>query len=123
MSNAGWIDWELWEGFIGLKGITLDRPRLSKHPQHEEIVYPIDYGYVNGTTSADGEEQDIFVGTAQNGLVGAIFTEDLQKGDSECKLIYDCSPEEIYLVNGFINFAPNLMHGRLLMRYPMKDLW
>ena len=123
MNSAGWVDWELWEGFIRLKGITIDRPLHSVHPQYEEMVYPIDYGYVNSTVSADGEEQDIFVGTANNGLVGAIFTEDHQKSDRECKLIYDCSPKEIYLVNGFINFLPNLMHGRLLMRYLMKDLW
>ena len=122
MSSPGWVDWELWEGFIRLKGYTLDRPKDSVHPKHPEIVYPIDYGFVNETHSVDGEEQDIFVGSGQNGLVAAIFTTDIRKGDQECKLIYNCTPAEIYLVNGFINFNPDLMYGRLLMRTPMRAL-
>ena len=85
-------------------------------------VTPIDYGYVNDTSSADGEEQDIFIGTDENSLVGAIFTVDHRKGDRECKFIYNCSREEIYLINGFINFAPDLMNGRLLLRRAMKAI-
>ncbi|CAN0593122.1 unnamed protein product, partial [Laminaria digitata] len=36
---------------------------------------------------------------------------------------YNCTPEEVYLVNGFINFAPELMQGELVMRRPMHGLW
>ena len=46
MNSAGWVDWELWEGFIRLKGITIDRPLHSVHPQYEEmnpIFDTIDY--------------------------------------------------------------------------------
>jgi len=119
----GFVDWKQWEGLISLKGITIERPAGAPHPDHPEIVYPIDYGYVNGTLTVDGAEMDVFKGTAENGLVAAIFTEDARKGDLEAKLIVDCTPAEIYLVNGFINFAPSLMQGRLLMRYSMRSLW
>ena len=123
MNSVGWVDWELWEGFIRLKGWTIERPKLSSHPSFPDIIYPIDYGFVNETQSVDGEELDIFVGSDSNGLVAAIFTTDIRKGDQECKLLYNCSPSEIYLVNGFINFNPELMHGRLLMRQRMHSLW
>jgi inorganic pyrophosphatase len=119
----GFIDWEQWEALIRLKGITIERAAGTTHPKYADIVYPIDYGFVNGTDSADGEEMDLFKGTADNGLIAAIFTEDRRKGDLEAKLIFDCTPQEIYLINGFINFAPDLMRGRLLMRSPMKSLW
>lgn len=119
----GFVDWSQWEGLIRLKGITIERAAGTPHPDHPDIIYPIDYGYVNGTHTVDGAEMDVFRGTADNGLVAAIFTEDARKGDLEAKLIVDCSPAEIYLVNGFINFAPTLMQGRLLMRYPMASLW
>ncbi|NQV73964.1 hypothetical protein HQ496_12640 [bacterium] len=119
----GWIDWEMWDGAIALKGMTIDRPARSAHPSYPDIIYPIDYGYVNDSISVDGEELDVFVGSASNGLVAAIFTSDIRKGDQECKLIYNCSPEEIYLVNGFINYDTSLMNGRLLLRRPMKALW
>lgn len=119
----GWIDWDRWDEIIRLKGYSLDRPKGTTHPGFDDIVYPIDYGFVPGTVSVDGEEQDIFVGSAANGLVAAIFTEDVRKGDQECKLIFNCTPAEIYLINGFVNFDPALMSGRLLMRFPMKELW
>jgi len=121
--KPGWVDWETWDGIIRLKGITVDRPSLSAHPSYPDIIYPIDYGYVNETMTVDGEEQDIFVGSANTGLVGAIFTIDHRKGDKECKMIFNCSPIEIYLVNGFVNFAPDLMSGRLLLRKDLQILW
>jgi inorganic pyrophosphatase len=117
------FDWEAHEALIAKNGITLDRPRYSHHPDHPEIIYPIDYGYINGVMGLDGHELDIFVGTSLTGLVGYLFTTDHRKGDQEYKLIYNCSPAEVYLVNGFINFAPRLMSGELVMRYPMARLW
>lgn len=119
----GFVDWQQWESLIRLKGITIERAAGTTHPEYTDIVYPIDYGFVNGTDTVDGAEMDVFKGSANNGLVAAIFTEDRRKGDLEAKLIVDCTPQEIYLVNGFINFAPDLMRGRLLMRVPMKTLW
>ena len=121
--RSGFVDWEQWESLVRLKGITIERARGTAHPDYPDIVYPIDYGFVNGTDTVDGAEMDVFRGSAENGLVAAIFTEDARKGDLEVKLIVDCTPEEIYLVNGFINFAPELMRGRLLMRVPMRTLW
>ena len=117
------IDWEHWERAIADNGITLDRPRGSAHPRFPEIIYPIDYGYIDGTVGADGEEVDVFVGTVTNGLVAAIVTADHRKGDVELKLLHNCRPAEIYLVNGFINFDRTLMEGTLVLRHPLHELW
>ncbi len=116
-------DWPRWERLIAEHGITIDRPRGSRHPEHPSIIYPIDYGYVNGTVATDGHELDVFVGTASTGLLGALATIDHRKGDTEIKLIYDCTPEEVYLVNGFINFDRTLMEGVLVLRRRMETLW
>lgn len=117
------FNWEAWEILINKNGTTIDRPKGSRHPVFPDIIYPIDYGYINETLSTDGAEIDIFLGTATNKLVAVLFTADFRKGDREAKLIYNCSPSEIYLVNGFINFDPDLMQGRLLMRHAMQALW
>ena len=117
------FNWHAWEKLIELHGVTIDRPYQSIHPDYPSIVYPINYGYINNTMGSDQEEVDIFIGTATNKLVAAIVTTDFRKGDREWKFIYNCTPEEIYLVNGFINYAPDLLTGRLLMRQPMKKLW
>jgi len=120
MSEEPWARWERW---IREGGITLDRPRGSRHPRHPEIVYPIDYGYVNGTRSTDGEELDVFVGTAETGLVAVSHARDHRRGDAEPKLHWNCTPAEVYLVHGFLNFDPTRMEARLVMRQPMSALW
>ena len=81
MSLLPRIDWTAWESIIDAHGITVDRPKSSAHPMHPDIIYPIDYGYINETESSDGEEVDIFVGSSDDGLVGAIATTDFRKGD------------------------------------------
>lgn len=41
--------------------VTIDRPLGSCHPKHKDIVYPINYGYIEGIIAPDGEEQDVYV--------------------------------------------------------------
>lgn len=123
MSPDWSFDWVAHEVLIRENGLSIDRPRYTRHPHFPEIVYPIDYGYINATEAPDGDGIDVFVGTAQTGLVGVLRTTDHRKGDQEFKLIYNCSAAEVYLVNGFINFDPTLMSGELLMRQPMEQLW
>lgn len=51
-----------YSGFLGkeVRG-TIDRPLGSKHPQYPDLIYPINYGYVDGLFAGDGEEQDAYV--------------------------------------------------------------
>ena len=41
--------------------VTVDRPLGSFHPEHRELYYPVNYGYVKGVTAPDGEEQDAYI--------------------------------------------------------------
>ena len=40
--------------------VEIDRPMGSRHPEHG-FLYPVNYGYLPGVTSADGEELDAYV--------------------------------------------------------------
>ncbi len=40
--------------------VTMDRQMGSSHPKHG-FVYPVNYGYIEGTISGDGEELDAYV--------------------------------------------------------------
>jgi inorganic pyrophosphatase len=40
--------------------VKIDRPMGSKHPKHK-FIYPVNYGYIEGTKSGDGEEIDVYV--------------------------------------------------------------
>ena len=120
--------WEAWEDVLETSGYTIERPANEPHPQYPHIVYPLDYGFVNGTTATDGEEVDCFVGTADpdtaaGRLVGLILTTDHRKGDREAKLLYRCTPPDIYTAHGFINFDRTLLEGLLVLRFPMETLW
>jgi inorganic pyrophosphatase len=47
--------------FLGqIVSVTMDRPLGSRHPEYGS-VYPVNYGFVPGTTSPDGKELDAFV--------------------------------------------------------------
>ena len=41
--------------------VTVDRPLGSAHPDYPDMIYPINYGYVEGIIAPDGEEQDAYV--------------------------------------------------------------
>ena len=41
--------------------VVVDRPLGSHHPQHPDIVYTVNYGYVPGVMAPDGEEQDAYI--------------------------------------------------------------
>lgn len=41
--------------------MKVDRPLGSVHPKHPNIIYPVNYGYIPGTESGDGEEIDVYL--------------------------------------------------------------
>ena len=44
-----------YKSLIGRKvTVTMDRPVGAIHPKHPEIVYPINYGYIDGLLGGDG---------------------------------------------------------------------
>lgn len=41
--------------------VTVDRPLGSYHPEHPDMYYPVNYGYIEGIIAPDGEEQDAYI--------------------------------------------------------------
>ncbi len=117
------FSWEDWARCIEERGLIIDRPARTPHPDYPSIIYPIDYGYIPDTTGPDGEPVDVFVGTGDAGLVGGLLTTDHRQHDREMKLLFDCTPPEIYTAYGFINYDRTLLEGVLVLRCPMVHLW
>ena len=86
---------EALEELIEENGIEIDRRKGTAHPRFPDFIYEVDYGFIKSTTSQDGKEIDVFIGTSKNGVVGCLCTLDLLKKDSEIKVLYNCSQEEI----------------------------
>ena len=41
--------------------VVVDRPLGSRHPEFPDLVYPVNYGYVEGVIGGDGEAQDAYI--------------------------------------------------------------
>ena len=41
--------------------VIVDRPLGSYHPDHPDLLYPVNYGYIKGIIAPDGEEQDAYI--------------------------------------------------------------
>jgi inorganic pyrophosphatase len=117
------FSWDAWARCVETRGVTVDRPAQTAHPDYASVIYPLDYGSIPGTTSTDGEPVDVFVGSGTGGLVGAILTTDHRQEKREMKLLVDCTPPEIYMAHGFINYDRTLLEGVLVLRRPMTALW
>lgn len=87
--------WQTLDHLVATSQRVLDRPRGTAHPRYPEFIYPLDYGYLAGTTAADGGGIDIWVGSLPERRVTAVIcTVDRVKRDAELKLLLGCTPEE-----------------------------
>lgn len=111
--------WDSIDTLVAQHTLVIDRPKGSRHPRFQDFIYPLDYGYLDGTTAADGAGIDVFAGTADNRTVGAILvTLDSQKKDAEIKLLLGCTPEEQQLALDILNYK---FMAALLVRRPEPD--
>ena len=92
------------EQLIGESRVIIDRPRGSAHPKYPTVIYPLDYGYLDNTSSMDGSGIDLWRGSLPEATLGGIIvTVDLLKRDSEIKLVLGCTEEEVSAVLAFHN--------------------
>lgn len=84
--------------------VVIDRPRGSRHPEVTEAISPIDDGYLKGTTAADGDGIDIWMGSIRPPVATAIVcTVDLRRRDAEIKLLLGCTRAEEAAILTFLN--------------------
>jgi len=101
--QAGRADlWEQVGALLRSHRTVVDRPVGSTHPVHGWMVYPLDYGYLEGTSAVDGGGVDVFLGSAdRDTLTAAAVTFDPYKHDVEVKLLAGCTPDEVRVVADF----------------------
>jgi len=88
--------WLALDRLVAACGLKIDRPRGSSHSRYPDLLYPLDYGYLEGTRSGDGDGIDVWLGSLPCQIVTAIVcTLDLEKRDAEVKLLLSCTPQEV----------------------------
>jgi inorganic pyrophosphatase len=96
--------WDFLDRLIKSTRVRIDRPGGSRHLRFPEIKYPLDYGYLEGTTAADGGGIDVWMGVSRNYAITAIIvTVDLLKRDTEIKILLGCTEDEIQTILDFHN--------------------
>jgi len=109
--------WEYLENIIKNNGVIIDRPKGTRHPKYNDMIYVIDYGYIKNTKSMDGGGIDVFIGTDNNKYIDTIICViDLLKKDSEIKILIGCTEEEKIEVYNFLNNS-NYMKAIMIKRH------
>jgi inorganic pyrophosphatase len=65
--------WTTVETLINSSKIVIDRPKGSSHPRYPTVVYPLDYGYLERTSSGDGNGIDVWIGSDKDRKLSAIL--------------------------------------------------
>ena len=101
------MDTEFWsrlDELLAAHELVIDRPRGTAHPRYPDLIFPLDYGYLAGTTGGDGQGIDVWHGSAgHEELMAIVGTVDMKKRDAELKLLIGCTDEELDIIERFHN--------------------
>ena len=90
--------WLALDKLVSESKIIIDRPKGSRHPKYPDCVYPLDYGYLESTSSMDGGGIDVWKGSGGDYVDAIVVTVDLGKKDSEIKVLVGCNEDEKQLI-------------------------
>jgi ribosomal protein S18 acetylase RimI-like enzyme len=107
--------WQALDKLVAESKIVIDRPKNSLHPKYPKLIYPVDYGCLENTSSMEGGGIDVWKGTDGDAVDAIICTVDLLKRDSEMKIRIGCSEDEKRLVLEMHNNS-EYMNGVLIRR-------
>lgn len=100
--------------------VTVDRPLGSYHPEHKDMYYPINYGYIEGIIAPDGEEQDAYIlgiNEAVERFTGKIIAVIHRFDDVEEKWVV--CPENLYFskeeIAERVKFQEQYYHSEIIM--------
>ena len=96
--------WEYLEKIVNENEVIIDRPKGTRHPKYENVLYVVDYGCIKNIQSMDRTGIDVFIGSETNKNIDAIIcTIDLLKKDSEIKVLIGCNEIEKMEIYNFLN--------------------
>lgn len=70
--------------------VTVDRPLGTYHPNHNDIFYTVNYGYVDGVLAPDGEWQDAYILGVEHPIqkfIGTVIAVVNREDDIESKWV------------------------------------
>ena len=96
--NNGYF-WQKIDSLMLSTSVVISQPKGSHHPKYLNMVYPVDYGYLNDTDAIK-----VFKGSIKSSKIDAVMVGgDIVKRDLEVKLLLGCTEEEEIRILQFIN--------------------
>jgi inorganic pyrophosphatase len=109
--------WTKVDALVEGASVVVDRPKGSVHPRLPTLIYPLDYGFLSGTSSGDGHGVDVWIGSLKRRRVtGVVCTVDLSKRDAEVKILLNCTRAEQRRILSLHNFGAGSQAGVLISR-------
>ena len=65
--------WDYLDKLVATRVLIIDRPKNTAHPRYPDLVYPLDYGYLEGTTTVDGGGVDIWIGSQSDARIEGVI--------------------------------------------------
>ncbi len=95
--------WNSLDSLIVNSRVVIDRPQGSAHPRYPDMIYPLDYGYLEGTTTVDHSGIDVWIGNDKQAKAnGIVCIVDASKREVELKVLLSCNDQEIDTVMVFL---------------------
>lgn len=100
--------------------VVVDRPLGSRHPEHKNIYYTLNYGCVPGTASPDGEEIDAYIVGEFEPLrefTGTVIAIVHRKNDIEDKLVVTKFPGKYNReqIQALVEFQERFFDSEIIM--------
>ena len=96
--------WEYLDRMVADCQLVIDRPKGSRHPRYPSMIYPLDYGYLEGTTTVDGGGIHLWLGSLPGQpLDSVVMTVDLYKRDAEIELLLGCTHQDKLTIMRWLN--------------------
>lgn len=83
--------WTMLDTLVAGSEVVIDRPQGSPHPRYPQAIYPLDYGYLEGTHTADCGGIDVWRGADGSAVDAILVTLDTLKRDAEIKVLIGVS--------------------------------
>ena len=108
--NNGYF-WQKIDSLVLSTNVIIYQEKGSHHPKYLNMVYPVNYGYLEDTDAIK-----VFKGSVKRSTPDAIMiVGDILKRDLEVKLLWGCSSEEEEEILRFIN-QTDYQKGSLVRR-------
>jgi inorganic pyrophosphatase len=73
MATKDNVFWKELNQLATSNSIVIDRYEGGTHPRYPEVIYPLDYGYLENTTAGDGNGFDIWIGSSSKKVLTGIL--------------------------------------------------